>query len=422
MMNKKEYILGFFILAGFLLFNVSCERNFENPWDSKANFDPSDWAPENVKIDNFSITEKKLTWTYEDQNIEGFKLDRKKGDEDWHVGYKIFGKEIRSWNELDIIPIPGLIYSYRLFAYAGEYSSTQISRSFNAQIPEPSNLTASMPSITAVILTWEDNSSGEDGYKIDRKVNQGEWEIGYVTLNASQSTFTDDNLDLNNNLYTYKLYAYAGQYSSQKTEASASNLCGNPFTDIRDGKQYETVKIGNQCWMKENVAYLPYVDPSGSGSWDFLRRYVYDYNGSSVSEAKATSNYQTYGVLYNWTSALSACPEGWHLPSKDEWWILLDTLGGTTAGGKMKETGLAYWNSPNTGATNSSGFSALGAGKVHNYEYKFLHKGIYATWWSSSESITNKAYYQQVGYDYESGNYWEGDKDYGLSVRCVRDE
>jgi len=106
------------------------------------------------------------------------------------------------------------------------------------------------------------------------------------------------------------------------------------FTDSRDGNEYKTVTIGSQVWMAENLAYLPEVHNSTSDSGPHY--YVYGYDGTEVTEAKAYEHtpgdndeyspggapikvYETYGVLYNWPAAITACPEGWHLPSDAEW-------------------------------------------------------------------------------------------------------
>ena len=112
--------------------------------------------------------------------------------------------------------------------------------------------------------------------------------------------------------------------------------CGIPFTDARDGNTYNTIQIGSLCVMAENLAYLPSVSPPSSLSTIIPLYYVYGFLGSNVESAKATSNYQTYGVLYNYSAASAgeassnsvpsgvqgACPEGWHLPSDSEWNIL----------------------------------------------------------------------------------------------------
>jgi uncharacterized protein (TIGR02145 family) len=91
------------------------------------------------------------------------------------------------------------------------------------------------------------------------------------------------------------------------------------FTDTRDGHVYKTVTIGNQVWLAENLAYLPAISPSSAGSETEPYYYVYDYEGTDMASAKNNANYATYGVLYNWTAAMVACPPGWHLPTDAEW-------------------------------------------------------------------------------------------------------
>ena len=122
------------------------------------------------------------------------------------------------------------------------------------------------------------------------------------------------------------------------------DILNNGFTDARDGTHYDAVKIGNQVWMAENLKYLPSVVGPATGSETAAYYYVYDYDGTDVMAAKATANYTTYGVLYNWPAAMNACPTGWHLPSDAEWTELTDYLGGSgVAGGKLKEIGTTHW-------------------------------------------------------------------------------
>lgn len=115
------------------------------------------------------------------------------------------------------------------------------------------------------------------------------------------------------------------------------------FVDERDGKKYKFVKIGSQFWMAENLNY-----DTTEGSWCY---------------GNEKDNCTKFGRLYNYQTALTVCPTRWHLPSDQEWNILTDYLGGrSVAGGKLKEAGSSHWASPNTDATNSSGFSALSGG------------------------------------------------------------
>ena len=195
----------------------------------------------------------------------------------------------------------------------------------------------------------------------------------------------------------------------------------NGVTDSRDGTHYDAVKIGNQVWMAENLKYLPSVVGPATGSQTTPYYYVYDYDGTDVTAAKATANYTTYGVLYNWPAATNACPTGWHLPSDAEWTELTDYLGGeSVAGGKLKEIGTTHWNTPNTGATNETGFTALPGG----FRYGgggFYDVGDYGYWWSATESDADYAWYRGVGYSSSSVGRSNGSKELGFSVRCFRD-
>ena len=192
--------------------------------------------------------------------------------------------------------------------------------------------------------------------------------------------------------------------------------------DSRDGNLYSYKTIGTQVWMTENLAYLPSVVGPGTGSNSTAYYYVYGYDGSDVATAKATDNYSTYGVLYNWTAAQSACPSGWHLPSDAEWTTLTDYLGGeSVAGGKLKEAGESHWDSPNTGATNSSGFTALPGG-YRRFDGGFFYGiGLYGLWWSSTESPARPAWYRYLYYDSSAVGRHDTYKEAGFSVRCLRD-
>ncbi|MBN2699163.1 MAG: T9SS type A sorting domain-containing protein [Bacteroidales bacterium] len=211
------------------------------------------------------------------------------------------------------------------------------------------------------------------------------------------------------------------------------------FIDPRDDNEYNWVKIGEQTWMAENLAYLPSVSPSSGNSYTDPYYYVYGYQGTDVTEAKATTNYQTYGVLYNWPATKNACPAGWHLPSDAEWTELENYLiangynyDGTTTDNKIaKAMATDYgWNfSSNTGAAgnidypakrNATGFSALPGGYRHDFG-GFDSIGTHGTWWSATEGETNQYWYRRMGYDYSYVHRNMYLKEYGYSVRCLRD-
>lgn len=246
----------------------------------------------------------------------------------------------------------------------------------------------------------------------------------------------------NDTLYIMKAGVVVGQYNVNTEVDSVifykptiAETTSGTFTDTRDNKVYNWVTIGNQIWMAENLAYLPSVVGPATGSITDPYYYVYGYNGTDVTTAKATSNYNTYGVLYNWPAAMAGagssttnpsgiqgvCPTGWHLPSNAEWTELTDYLGGESgAGGKLKETGTTHWSSPNTAATNETGFTALPGGNRY-LDGAFGDVGGYGDWWSATENDATGAWDRYLGYDDSGVGRDGGDKEVGFSVRCVRD-
>jgi uncharacterized protein (TIGR02145 family) len=198
---------------------------------------------------------------------------------------------------------------------------------------------------------------------------------------------------------------------------------GMTVTDI-DGNVYRTVKIGEQWWLAENLKVTHYrngdaiPNVTDGTEWSGLTTGVYcnyDNNESFVS---------TYGRLYNWhavNDSRNIAPAGWHVSRDEEWQSLVDYLGGdAVAGGKMKEAGYSHWQSPNTGATNESGFSALPGG-YRDLDGYFNEMGYSAVFWSSTEDRPSIAWFRSLYYlhsgVYRSGNY----KRSGFSVRLVRD-
>jgi uncharacterized protein (TIGR02145 family) len=210
----------------------------------------------------------------------------------------------------------------------------------------------------------------------------------------------------------------AGLVSSTSQTLTVSEGNDDTFTDARDGKVYGYVTIDNQIWMKENLSYLPFVNNSNANPTS-SQYYVYGNVQNTVSAAKAVKNYGTYGVLYNWLAAQTACPTGWHLPDSLEWHNLSDYLG-DNAIPKMKETGTAHWFTiSDPPATNESGFTALPGGFYEGSSYKDLQE--VANFWSSTGSTYafNARYIRMniAGIDVDE-NYFT--KANGCSVRCIK--
>jgi len=192
--------------------------------------------------------------------------------------------------------------------------------------------------------------------------------------------------------------------------------CGDPLE--YQGYDYETVQIGEQCWFAENSRYLPSVSPSSASSTTNPYYYVYGYEGTDVTAAQATDNYETYGVLYNWPAVMTDefCPSNWRVPSDDEFTQLSEFLGGSSlAGGKMKST--YGWNDNGNGS-NLSGLTGLPGGYVDSGG--FYDNGSNGYWWSSSE-IGSNSWVRRLDFNsvyVDRNNYGQG---YGFSARCVRD-
>ena len=227
---------------------------------------------------------------------------------------------------------------------------------------------------------------------------------------------------------TYFVRAYATNstgtaYGNQQTFTTTA--LSPPVTDI-DGNTYNTVQIGTQVWMSENLktsryrngGSIPYVvgntdwQADTTGAWSY-----YDHDeGNNV----------VYGKLYNWysTKGDTLCPVGWHVPSDSEWTVLTDYLGGeSVAGGKMKSVGTAFWNDPNTGATNVSGFSALPSG-IRYRSGEFERQRWYVSFWSISEIDTSNSKIRELLSTSERsnrGNPYPINKPMGMVIRCLKD-
>ncbi|MBN1387222.1 MAG: fibrobacter succinogenes major paralogous domain-containing protein [Bacteroidales bacterium] len=237
---------------------------------------------------------------------------------------------------------------------------------------------------------------------------------------------------------TYYVRAYAtnsigtsyGEELSFDTEWPQSGT----FNDPRDGNEYPWIKMGEQIWMGVNLAYLPEVS-SGTTSTTIPIYYVYDYNGTNVAEAKASDNYKTYGVLYNWPAAIEACPDGWHLPSDDEWKHLEMFLGmsqedadntgfrGTDIGSQMSRYSFLWDDGAleNDPAFGSSEFVALPGGYLSYVYAQFRTIGSDGNWWSMTDFDTNNAWRRSINYDNSGVQRDYTYKANGFSVRCVRD-
>jgi uncharacterized protein (TIGR02145 family) len=209
--------------------------------------------------------------------------------------------------------------------------------------------------------------------------------------------------------------------------------CGGQTSLTYDGRTYDLVEIGGQCWFADNLATGQYRNgapiPTGLDNTIWQNITV----GAFAILNNDSANDFTYGKLYNWYTTVDTrglCPTGWHVPTDCEWMYLESSLGmsvtdqetvafrGTNEGGALKAT--TTWNSPNTGATNISGFTALPGGwRGSNGVYGTI--GSFGSWWSSSENDSSVAWVRELGYSFSDVIRNPYVKQGGFSVRCVRD-
>ncbi len=297
-------------------------------------------------------------------------------------------------------------------------------------LPAPAEGTH-IPTLYQVVWNWN-SVEGADGYRwnfID-DYNTA-MDLGNVT------TKTEAGVSCGSTVIRY-VWAYnTCGYSAPSALSQVTTPCPEnclPVTDSRDGKTYNTILIGTQCWMKENLNIGTRVTSTANQSDNtVIEKYCYDDLDTNCTEF---GGFYQWGEMVQYLNGASntaswnpvpagnvtgICPAGWHLPTDAEWTTLTTFLGGESlAGGKMKEVGILHWESPNTGATNASGFTALGAGSritgggFGNYPY-------YSYWWTASESAATTGYYRNCSYSSVSSTRFSGSKAYGFSVRCLKD-
>ena len=253
----------------------------------------------------------------------------------------------------------------------------------------------------------------------------------YSNSTSSSVSSSGDTLFIGNQSYIIPGISAANNTGGQ---TGLTHTCGaisvhNPdktygsMTD-QEGNVYKTIVIGTQEWMAENLKTSTYrngnaiTNVTDNAQWFILSTEAWaSYNNDSQF-------YCPYGKLYNWYAVAdprNLCPAGWHVPSDTEWATLMNYLGGDSiAGGKMKTLSAQYWNSPNTNATNESGFSGIPSG-YRNFDGTFGAIGFTGNWWTSSEINIYNSWYHILFYNDNNSQKYYSNKRYGASVRCLRD-
>ena len=228
---------------------------------------------------------------------------------------------------------------------------------------------------------------------------------------------------------TYYLRAYATNSigTAYGNEISFTTYNSDAVTDI-DGNYYNIVNIGTQVWLTENLRVTHFADGSSiqqvsdNTEWSGLSTPGFCWYDNDIN------NKNTYGALYNWYTVDAAsnggknlCPDGWHVSSDAEWNSLASFLDPTlsVSGGKLKEAGTTHWQSPNTGATNESGFTALPGGSRDIFGH-FSNIGTNGLWWTATVSDPGYSYMRGMDSQTTSVGIAGLMTGFGISVRCIK--
>ncbi|MEA3500486.1 MAG: hypothetical protein U9R41_05655, partial [Candidatus Marinimicrobia bacterium] len=227
-------------------------------------------SPTSITYESIAIDEVQLNWTDNSNGEEGFKIDKRLEDGNWIAGYGIVGENVKQWTDENAEINSKL--QYRVYAYNSENVSSSVETNVIDNIfPSPTNITYESIAIDEVQLNWTDNSNGEEGFKIDRKIENGNWDLAYETIDSNITQWTDESAEINSKLQ-YRVYAYNSENVSSSVETdmidnmfpSPSNLILSKLdvnkikiswddNSIGEGGFYIDKKVGGTSWETEYV-------------------------------------------------------------------------------------------------------------------------------------------------------------------------
>ena len=322
--------------------------------------------------------------------------------------------------------------TYYVRAYAtnsiGIGYGQEVAFTINAGLPIIS--TISINTITDISALCGGNISNDGGVNItergvcwstvhnptitDNKTNDG------INIGSYSSTMSGL---IPNTTYYVRAFATNSVGTSYGNELTYKTYTGT-VTDV-DGNVYYTVTIGTQIWMGANLKVIHYRDGTPIANVTDNSLWASMTTGAYCLFNNEANFYTIYGNLYNWYAASDArniAPLGWHVPTDAEWIILADYLGGTSiAGGKLKETGTIHWGSPNYGATNETGFTALPGDFRSSAGYIPTFTGNSGLWWTSTSVSSVNSLMRSISHDYASIGGGSKENKWGCSLRCVKD-
>ena len=220
-------------------------------------------APTNLQIEQQNVHTFALNWNDNSNFEQGFKIDRKIDDEEWINEIDSVYSDITTWIDFTLGRNYEVVY-YRVYGYYEDYNSTKIESNSNIVFPAPTNLQYEILSVNSIKLTWNDNSLGEEGYKIDKKTGDENWLIEYATLEESTTEWIDENVNLSNNYYYYKIYSFYGDNISSKSEIEILNTFTKTFGGINTDAAYSVQQTTDGGYIVAG-----YTGSYGAGGSDF---------------------------------------------------------------------------------------------------------------------------------------------------------
>ena len=343
-------------------------------------------------------------------------------------------------SEYSVGSVPGLI------KYCRPFSKNSRGIGYGEEFNFVTTVAGILPTLTTTSMSWISDTGATSGGNVTcdggtsvtaRGVAYGT-EYNPTTANSSTSdgigtgVFTSTLSGLSpSTLYYVRAYATSAvgtAYGNQVSFSTRSWTCGSSSVFDLDNNSYSTVQIGTQCWTKSNLKVRKYSNGDNIATGLSNTAWFITTSGAYAIYNNDPWNDSLYGKLYNHYAVRDSrglCPTGWHVPTDVEWTILETSLGGSViAGGALRSTAIqptpGGWLYPDTGATNSSGFTALPGGLVY-YNGGFGDMSFSGYWWSFTISSGSNAYYRCLGCSISSIlrlNYFRSS---GFSVRCLKD-
>jgi uncharacterized protein (TIGR02145 family) len=326
--------------------------------------------------------------------------------------------------------------------YIRAYATNDLQTAYGNEVSFSTISPAAFPIVTTSAVTNITSVSADGFGTVTDEGGSGVIERGICWSTSPNPTLSDNHSSSGSGLgsftssitglspaVAYYVRAYATNvngtsYGNQVTFNSADGISGT-ISDL-DGNFYGVLYIGTQVWMASNLKVTKYSngDPISAGlsnsAWIATNTGAYSIYNDDLS------NNSTYGKLYNWfavNDSRNICPTGWHIPTLGEWNTLIGHLGSnSTAGGQLKSTGTTLWMTPNTGATNSSNFSARPGGIRSDVAGNYSLLGLQSDFWTATQGGTSTTgVYFKLVYNNASISNLDLDKNAGLSCRCIQD-